>query len=225
MKRKLFKTLLISGLLILLLPLTTVVVLRKPNPKLLTNHQQNQVFLPTEDGKALMGCVFLPAEQPKANIIFLHGIRGNYGHFYKTAQDFQQRGYNCMLVNLRGHGNSGDLTTSYGFREKHDMNEIASFLATKNDLPTGIWGTSLGGAVGLQALGEYPDEFAFGVIESTFTTLHEVVFDYFSKFTTIQNKNISNWLINTAATYTAFDPVAVQPERSAKHIQCPVFMA
>nr|MBX2846562.1 hypothetical protein [Saprospiraceae bacterium] len=25
--------------------------------------------------------------------------------------------------------------------------------------------------------------------------------------------------------YTAFDPVAVQPERSAEQIQCPVFMA
>jgi len=223
MRLRLFYTVVFASFIILALPLTTVFILRNPFIKPKSQPFQQEVVLKTPTDNLKMRCLYLKADQAKGNIIFLHGIRGNYNHFYPTALKFREFGYNCLLVNLRGHGNSGGAFTTYGAKEKHDIAVAFDYVNNVEELPTGIWGTSLGAAIGLQTMAEY-DSYDFGIIESTFCQLDEVVDDYFTRFTTIRSKSFSSWLIDNGAKYADFEDSDVSPEESCKSIHCPTLI-
>lgn len=83
-----------------------------------------------------------------------------------------------FIFDSRAHGESQGKYCTYGFYEKKDISAIVDFIGPKyRNVNIGIWGNSLGAAVAIQAM-EYDSRILFGIIESTFTDLSQIVFDY-----------------------------------------------
>ncbi len=163
---------------------------------------------------------------PKSIVLFAHGIGGCKEHFLNLSKHLSQMGIESILIDSRAHGESGGEYCTYGFKEKKDISQIVDYIKTKNDtIPLGIWGNSMGGAIAIQAL-EYDKRIAFGIIESTFTNLEDIVYDYQKSYTYgIGLKPLCNIALNEAGKIAGFNPDSVSPIASVKQIKQPIFMA
>jgi esterase/lipase len=80
----------------------------------------------------------------------------------------------------------------------------------------------MGGAVALQTLAIEP-RLKFGIIQSTFSSLEQIVYDY-------QQRALNGWgthwsahlALNSAAKLAQFDPYTVKPIEAVKQIKQPV---
>lgn len=71
-----------------------------------------EVSIPTENGRQLFGWL-IPADQPAAVVVLLHGWGGNAGHMLPLAPLFHDAGLHALLVDARNHGRSdGDSFSS-----------------------------------------------------------------------------------------------------------------
>lgn len=163
---------------------------------------------------------------PKSVIIFIHGIGGCKEHFLQLSKSLTEIGIESILIDSRAHGKSGGKFCTYGYKEKNDISRVIDFVKEKNDsIPIGIWGNSMGGAIAIQAL-EYDTRIKFGIIESTFTRLEDIVYDYQKSYTyNIGLKPLCNIALNEAAKLANFNPDSVSPITSVKQIKQPILIA
>ena len=138
------------------------------------------ITLSTADGLKLSGW-YVPGTQPNA-IVIVHGIHANRAYLIPQAEILAQAGYHLLLLDLRGHGLSeGDMVT-YGGREALDVEAAVNYLAALPEVKNiGALGHSLGAAGVVRAAADDPRLQAL-VIQSSYSSLSEVVEDSFNKF-------------------------------------------
>lgn len=89
----------------------------------------------------------------KGILILVHGIGSCKEQFIQLSQRFAQEKIASFIFDLRAHGKSGGEYCTYGYWEKYDIEIIVNKLRQQfPSLPIGIMGSSLGGAVAIQAL-------------------------------------------------------------------------
>jgi alpha-beta hydrolase superfamily lysophospholipase len=158
-------------------------------------------------------------------IILLHGIGSCKENMLQLAANLSNEGYNTVPMDSRAHGESGGDYITFGHFEKQDVSSIIDFLEMEKGAKNiGIRGASMGGAIALQAL-EHDERLQFGIIESTFADLSDVVFDYQKLWLGLESRFISNYTLNRAAKIAKFFAKDIKPSESAKHIEQPVFYA
>jgi alpha-beta hydrolase superfamily lysophospholipase len=159
-------------------------------------------------------------------MLLIHGIGGCKEHFLNLAGKLENQGITSIVFDGRAHGESDGTFCTYGYYEKQDISKIVDFIKKQNpEIRIGIWGNSLGGAIAIQAM-ENEKRIEFGVIESTFTALDQIVYDYQKRIC----KGIGLRLVTDAALEEAgkianFNPDAVKPIHAVKNIHQPIFIA
>ena len=160
-----------------------------------------------------------------ASMILVHGIGGCKEHFSELAIDLSNKGYDVWFFDNRAHGKSEGEYSTYGFYERRDIIKIVDVIKEQSNSKIGIWGNSLGGAIAIQAL-ELDKRIAFGIIESTFTDLKQVVYDYQKRITKgIGFRFICNQALKRAGKIANFNPDEVSLISSVININQPVFLA
>ncbi len=185
------------------------------------------VHITTEDGIELVAYWTYPKEKKiRGTLLFVHGVGGCKEHFVPLASKLTESGIASIVFDGRAHGESGGIYCTYGFYEKKDVSAVVDFIEEKQlNVPLGIWGNSLGGAIAIQAL-ENDERIQFGIIESTFTDLPQITFDYKKRY--LQGLGIrwvSDYALQRAANIADFVPAQVSPLQSVKNIEQPIFMA
>ncbi|OAV46145.1 alpha/beta hydrolase [Lewinella sp. 4G2] len=171
-----------------------------------------------------LDAIFVPATVPaRANLIMLHGIGSCKEVYLGTLPRLCELGYNVLLWDQRAHGKSGGTYVTYGAKEKVDVCRGIDWLENKApDLPTGIYGNSMGGAVALQSLA-FEKRLQFGLIESTFTNLPEITQAYGTR---LSGYELPRWLtdrvLRRAGRVGDFKPFAIRPVDAAVDITQPV---
>ena len=92
---------------------------------------------------------------PTGVVILLHGRGTGKADLLDVARAlFDQGPFHLILIDFRGHGNSGGKILTYGQREICDIESVLDFLSKEEAfqrLPVGIYGISMGGAIGILA--------------------------------------------------------------------------
>jgi hypothetical protein len=158
-------------------------------------------------------------------MIMLHGIGGCKEDYLGIAKSLTDSGYNCMIFDARAHGQSGGEYCTFGYHEKEDVQAVVSAILEHDSTTSiGIWASSMGAAVALQALAIEP-RIKFGVIESTFTELSEVVYQYQKRYCFgIGLRFASNRALTLAGRIANFDPFKIQPIQACAKIKQPILM-
>jgi len=164
--------------------------------------------------------------ETKAIIILLHGIGSCKEHFLDLAKKLADKGIASIVYDSRAHGKSGGKYCTYGYKEKTDISKIINYIKSKSPiLPIGIWGNSMGGAIAIQAL-EKDSRLEFGIIESTYTALDQIVYDYQKRHLKgIGLKILTDFALKRAGEIGDFDPDMVKPINSVKNIEQPVLIS
>jgi pimeloyl-ACP methyl ester carboxylesterase len=100
-------------------------------------------------------------------IVMVHGRGENrtsefYDHFLDLGaalNTFQGRGFNVLMIDLRAHGISGGLDSTWGIGERHDVEGAVDWIKGQGFQPAsiGALGASLGATSCVYALAEDPD--------------------------------------------------------------------
>lgn len=191
------------------------------------NLQSETLSIQVEDSIKLKGYwIQSNTTKTKGIMILIHGIGGCKEHFLGLAGNLANNGIASIVFDGRAHGESGGKYCTYGYYEKQDISKIVDLIKQENPtLPIGIWGNSLGGAIAIQAL-EHDKRIEFGIIESTFTELGQIVYDYQKKMCKgIGVRFITDTALREAGKIANFNPDEVKPIRSVANIQQPIFIA
>lgn len=117
------------------------------------------VSFPSRDGISLRAW-FIPAEGvARGTVILVHGIDGNRSDMLLRALVLVRNHYNTLLVDLRGHGESGGNYATPGYMEALDILGSVSYLReSRHQLgPIAVLGHSYGAVAALYAAAQSPD--------------------------------------------------------------------
>ena len=160
----------------------------------------------------------------RATIIVLHGIGSAKEVYFGFARWLAEQGFNVVVYDQRAHGRSGGKYCTFGFYEKRDVSKVIDKVLRKySKLPIGIHGTSLGGAVALQALA-IEKRLAFGIIESTFNTLENVIEEYGNDMLKFRSRWLVRRILSKSAQIAQFRPFDIKPVESCRNIEQPILM-
>ncbi|OIQ30962.1 MAG: hypothetical protein BM564_01760 [Bacteroidetes bacterium MedPE-SWsnd-G2] len=164
--------------------------------------------------------------ETKGTIILLHGIRSNKESFAGLCKTLSNLGYNSVALDSRAHGFSEGTHCTFGVNEKFDVSTLIDVLAEKENITQniGVWGKSLGGAIGLQALG-HDKRIKFGIIESTFSSFNAIVNDYFKLHLGFNFEPLTNYLVRRAGKIAEFNPEEAFPAKYCKNIDQPILIS
>ncbi len=98
-------------------------------------------------------------------IIMVHGFTHTHQYFSAQVPAFR-RDFRILLVDLRGHGRSANISGPYGVEEYAD--DIQKVLDDVGIEKAHYWGTHTGAAIGLVMALRYPERFVSLILEGTF---------------------------------------------------------
>ncbi len=113
------------------------------------------VTLKTAKGLAIEAWYCAADSLSKGTILLFHGIGGNRGNLLDEAREFHYKGYNIMLVDFRGHGNSDGNTTTIGIKEAEEVKLAWDYVSQKGEKNIFLYGMSLGAVVVTKAISDY----------------------------------------------------------------------
>ncbi|HEV8118941.1 MAG TPA: alpha/beta hydrolase [Thermoanaerobaculia bacterium] len=126
----------------------------------------------------------------RPTVLFLHGKGGNSAEWRPEALRALDCGYNVLLPDLRGHGESGGDFVTYGFLEKDDLaNTIAAAQALlgAGPLRLGVHGCSAGATLAIEfAAGR--DDVAALWVESPYADPAEMAHHYLAVATRVPSR-------------------------------------
>jgi pimeloyl-ACP methyl ester carboxylesterase len=125
------------------------------------------------DGVELHGW-WVPANEPVGTVVMVHGLNRTRIEMVKKTPFVREQGWNALLFDLRHHGESGGEATTFGVRERGDVQAATSFARQRSPGPTVLWGISMGGASVVMAAAEDP-EVAGVICDSSYRSLRDTV--------------------------------------------------
>jgi pimeloyl-ACP methyl ester carboxylesterase len=129
----------------------------------------------TSDGLCLRGWYF--ATPPRRNLIVLvHGMQGSWAEMAGLGHDLHRRGYDILLFDLRGHGQSDPSRLFMGRRERGDIRAVLKWAKREGFSPDRVgWvGNSMGASTLLMEGAQNP-EIRVAVLDSPYGNLPELL--------------------------------------------------
>lgn len=185
------------------------------------------ITLRTTDGLQLSAFYVPTTAVPRASVVLLHGKDSAKEFYLEYLSQLVPYGYNVLLYDARAHGRSEGIYTTFGYHERRDVLTAVDRLRhlAGEDLPTGVFGHSMGGAVALQAMVGRAAEIDFGIVESTFTHLGDITQAYATALLgATPPRWFTDYLLDSAEKMALFKHREVVPIEAARHVIQPVMI-
>ena len=187
---------------------------------------QEDVMVETFDGLRL-SCWLVPQRNTSAGtIVYLHGVGDCKVGGVAFARFLYQNGFNVFLYDSRQHGESEGIYCTYGFYEKYDLAAVLRYLESRKDVPlgrVGVFGTSMGAAVAIQAAAIDPRITAV-VAEGSFARLKTVFDDYQKRMLMLPWHFLRNVALVRSQRMANFKARLVAPIDDIRRVKAPILI-
>ena len=183
---------------------------------------ENVTFLAT-DGIRLKGW-FLPQVNSNRAVVLLHGVRANRDSMLARANWLHGLGYNVLLYDARGCGESDKAELSFGCFETRDLLGSLQWLQTRGMTQVACIGCSQGAATVLLASGELPGSVRAVVAEASYATLRDTVDDHFRVHTGLPGGYFGALAVPMAEWKLGLNMDDVSPLREISKLKVPVYL-
>jgi dipeptidyl aminopeptidase/acylaminoacyl peptidase len=186
------------------------------------------VTIPSFDGTRLFGW-WMSAGRRAPTIVILHGVKKNRTDVLRAALVLRRAGFNVLLFDGRGHGDSGGRYVTYGFYERRDVESAIEWLVKQKKINrnrVGLAGESMGAAIALQVAAHNPLIRAVWA-DSPFASLRRITEEFVKRATRLPGAVLNPvlWTTIQMANYRGkFDVHSVDPLALAAQIKCPVYL-
>jgi len=109
-------------------------------------------------------------DDPRGVVLISHGASEHSGRYERFARSLNAAGFSAIAIDHRGHGRTatatgvGRLGAGGGRALLDDLDELRASAATKDDIPTFVFGHSLGSLIALTYLVDHSDGLAGAVL-------------------------------------------------------------
>jgi alpha-beta hydrolase superfamily lysophospholipase len=129
------------------------------------------VLLKTEKG-IFLDSWYIPADSlARGTVVLFHGITTSKASLLAEAAEFHFQGFHVLLVDFRGHGNSGGRTTTMGIRESEDVRLAYEYVAGLGEKNIFLYGSSMGAVAVMKAVSEGSMNLSGIILEMPFASL------------------------------------------------------
>jgi X-Pro dipeptidyl-peptidase (S15 family). len=188
--------------------------------------------IPSKKDGCLLSATLIYNPIPSANtIIYSHMITGSRWDVLKGGRidSLLARGFNVLTFDQRAHGKSEGSVPTYGFLEKHDLDQwIDTIAAIFPNGIIGVEGVSTGAATAILHAGEInpkkdvSKKVAFYVFECSYSDLAKQL-----AYKVNQHYYLPNMALNTSLKildhpFNGFNIYDVSPIKAVRHIDVPV---
>jgi uncharacterized protein len=194
-----------------------------------TQSTQQEFDVRAPDGVQLRGSKVYPPTPNDDWVLLFHGVSDSRTGMLPHAEFLLRHGYSVVMMDARGHGDSGGNLVTYGWKERYDTVAITNALyATERVKRLFALGVSMGAAVALESAAVEP-RISGVVAEDPFASLREAGYDY-------TGLDFSPWLGKTLfrpAVIVAmdiiereggFNPDEVSPETAVRERRFPILL-
>jgi alpha-beta hydrolase superfamily lysophospholipase len=198
---------------------TNFISIHKPE-----NMQYEEVSFETSDYITIQGW-FFPNENSDKCIILLHGFKANKMEPLPRVKIFLENGFNVLIYDSRGHGESEAALNSIGYYEQKDLSAAVNFVNNKNINNIYCDGISQGGATIIYALanGKLKNVKAV-ILESVYDDLHKAIDNRFKKYTLLPADVAGYFMVKFAEDRLNISVNQMKPYESIKQINIPVLI-
>ncbi|MER3498776.1 MAG: hypothetical protein C4308_09170 [Chitinophagaceae bacterium] len=116
-------------------------------------------------------CWYIPKDSAKGTVILFHGLSNSKSILLAEANGFYELGYQTLLVDFRGHGNSSGNTTCYGAVETEEVKLAYDFIHSREEKNIILYGLSMGAVVVAKAFADYSIQPSKIILEAPFENL------------------------------------------------------
>lgn len=152
-------------------------------------------------------------------VIISHGFKSNRYGGVKYLDVYINMGFNCILYDMRGHGENEPTAVSLGQFESVDLEKIIDDTYTRyGNIKLGLHGESMGAATSLMVLGR-TQNIDFVVADCGFSNLYDLMKEIYSA----SNMGFITPLVNTAMRFKfGYDMKKTSPKDALKDNEVPV---
>jgi pimeloyl-ACP methyl ester carboxylesterase len=170
-----------------------------------------------------VSCWHFKIVNPKGTVILFHGYAGEKSSLLDRSYFFNSLGYNSLLVDFLGSGDSKGSSTSIGFHEADQVLACYNFISSTGEKNIFLFGTSMGAAAILKSIHDYHFSPTGILLECPFGSLYNTVCARF------RNMNLPCFPMAALLSfwggvqqgYWAFDH---NPSQYAKSVTCPALL-
>lgn len=188
-----------------------------------------EVAFPSRKGDVTLKGWFFPSADSDKTIIFAHGYRKNRLQedvpAMKLAAELRRNGYNILMFDFRGCGESGGDVTTIGQYEKDDLIGAVDYVK-KMGRPgnhIGVVGFSMGAATTIVAAAADPRIEAV-VADAPFADLRKYLSDNLSIWSGLPSFPFTPAILNIMPPVLGLDPAKVSPVADIKKVKAPVLL-
>ncbi|RYG33667.1 hypothetical protein EON81_17625 [bacterium] len=135
-----------------------------------------------------------------------------------------ERGYSCLLLDVRGHGRSGRGRCGFGWREKRDVAVAVRWVRERVQGPVGLYGSSMGAASSAFAQAEDPTLADFVILDSSYNRLASAILGWWR----FLGGNALMWALAPTAVIAApiagLNPFRIKVEDACRRITVPTLV-
>lgn len=185
---------------------------------------QENLRITTGDGLKLDAWLVKQPSQASGTVICLHGVGDCKIGGVPYAKLFFEKGFNVLLYDSRRHGLSEGQYCTYGYHEKHDVSTVIDYLMSRKDVQAGkigLFGTSMGAAIALQAAA-IDHRIAAIVAEASFTNLRTIMVDYQKRIIKLPWHFLRNVAMSRSQAIARFKAREVSPIEAVKQVHIPI---
>lgn len=181
------------------------------------------------DGKILRGTYIENRRDSHKTVILIHGLYQNRTMCLPYMDEYRRLGYNILLIDLRGHGESEGDHTEWGISEVDDLLMWCQWLQNRDPQMTiGLHGISLGASMALLYAGsEYGQDLSFVVADSAYGNIislgREKLWQAVGDKRAIWGYNLLDPFFQAAMFYHTHKMVSsLEPAQAVKRMKVPV---
>lgn len=168
-------------------------------------------------------CWFIETPKAKGTIILFHGYGSEKSSMIKKSDEFLKLGYNAMLVDFMGSGNSEGNQTTIGFKEADQVKTCFDFISKKGEKNTYLFGTSMGAVAIMKSISDQKINPKGIIIECPFGSMYQTVCARFNRMNA-PTFPMAGLLLFWGGLQNGFWGFSHNPTEYANNISCPVLL-
>lgn len=193
-----------------------------PKPTNKTTPKFSYTSITLKSNKTI-ACWYASTDTAQGTVILFHGYSGSKSDLINRAEFFVNNGFNCLLVDFMGAGDSEGIQTTIGFKEAEQVKTCFNFIKNKNTLPIHLFGTSMGAVATMKAINDYHLKPTSIILECPFGSMLTTIKARF-KLMGVPHFPMAHLLLFWGSIENNFWGFSHNPVEYAKAISCPVLL-
>lgn len=181
----------------------------------------SEVSFRTSDALTLRGW-WIPGWMHKT-VVMVHGLGSNRDEPLSRATYLHRAGYNLLVFDLRGSGQSDGGAPTMGYLEPEDVKSAVAEARRLDPGPIAVFGYSLGAASAIEAAAVDPDVTAV-IEDSGFTSAADVILARFTEITRLPATPFAAAIMAFGTVDFGTSPWNVQPVAMAARLHKPLLV-